>query len=171
MNAQFNPGIVYLKAGDSIKGLIKIRTFDGIKYKENKNSDEVIYYNSALSGFNISYDNELVAYRLKTVGNGFPRRMTFEITGKVNLYSKSVYNPGHSIPGGFAGGGMTVGGGSSTIYFLEIKNKLIRIGPKLKKKHYKLFSNCPAFIEKFNAKDIKKTEITEVIAFYNKKCE
>jgi len=171
MNAQFNPGTVYLKAGDSIKGLIKIRTFDGIKYKENKNSEAIIYYNSALSGFNISFDNELIAYRLKTVGNGFPRRMALESMGKINLYSKSVYNPGHTIPGGFAGGGMSVGGGSSTIYFLEIKNKLLRIGPKLKKKHYNYFSDCAAFIEKFNAKDLRKTEISEVIAFYNNKCE
>ncbi|TYP75313.1 hypothetical protein [Aquimarina intermedia] len=155
VNAQFNKGTVFLKDSTKLEGLVRIKTFGGIKFKSTKDSKSTFYDYKTITGF----DTEGEKYRYIKYQDGFPPRLLKEnIKGKISLYSNEVYNPGHTIPNGFAGGGtgMTFGGGSATIYFILVEDKLQRVGTRLKKKHLKILENCTSLVEKIKKKDLKK---------------
>ncbi len=168
MSAQYNDGIVYLKDSTELKGLIKIRSFGGIKFKPKKDSKATFYDYNLINGF----DTESEKYRYIKHKSGFPPKLLKEnIKGKIYLYSNEVYNPGHTVPNGFAGGGMSFGGGTSIIYFIQVNNKLIRIGARIKKKHLKVFNDCTRLIRKIENREFKKREVYKIIEFYNKNCD
>jgi len=168
-NAQFNKGTVFLKDSTELKGLIRIKTFGGIKFKTTQDSESTDYDYKQITGF----DTDGEKYRYINNQEGFPPILLKEkIKGEISLYSNEVYNPGHSIPNGFAGGGtgMTFGGGSATIYHILVKNKLIRVGTKIKNKHLEILKNCTSLIEKIENKDLKKRDVYEIINYYNNSC-
>src|SRR5690606_31960858 len=169
-NAQFNKGTVFLKDSTELKGLIRIKTFGGIKFKTTQDSESTDYDYKQITGF----DTDGEKYRYINNQEGFPPILLKEkIKGEISLYSNEVYNPGHSIPNGFAGGGtgMTFGGGSATIYHILVKNKLIRVGTKIKNKHLEILKNCTSLIEKIENKDLKKRDVYEIINYYNNSCD
>lgn len=168
-HAQYNEGTAFFKDSTKLKGLIKIKGFGGIKYKTTKDADPITYDYNSVTGFEVDGDT----YRYIKHQEGFAARLLKEnLTGKIYLYSNEVYNPGHSIPNGFGGaGGMMFGGGSSTIYFLLIKDKITRVGAKLKKKHLELFKDCPSLIKKIENKDLKRRNVYDIVKYYNTNCE
>lgn len=169
INAQFNKGTVFLKDSTELKGLIRIKSFGGIKFKTAQDSESTFYDYKQITGF----DTDGEKYRYINNQEGFPPILLKEkIKGKISLYSNEVYNPGHTIPNGFAGGGtgMTFGGGSATIYHILVKDKLIRVGTKIKNKHLEILKNCTSLIEKIENKDLKKRDVYEIINYYNNSC-
>lgn len=163
-NAQYNKGTVVFKDSTYSKGLIKIRTFGGIKFKPNKESEAVNYDYNKIEGFDI--DGEKYLYE-KYVSDISPRLLKERITGKITLYSTDIYSHGNIIPQGFAGSGMSFGGGTATIFYIKTDNELIRIGAKIKKKHLEFFSSCPSLIEKIKERELKKREVFEIITYFN----
>ncbi len=164
-SAQYNNGTVFFKDNTFSKGLIKIKSFGGIKFKSDKNSEAVYYDYNQINGFDVK--GKRYKY-VKYNDNLTPRLFNERIKGKIMLYSNEVYNPGHMVPNS---GGISFGGGTSTIYFIKVKNKLIRIGSKIKKKHIKIFNNCPSLIQKIEKKELKKIHVYKIIAYYNNNCK
>ena len=169
-NAQFNNGTVILKDSTILKGLIRIRTFGGIKFKKTQDSESTNYDYKQITGYNTGGEK----YRYINNEEGFPPILLKEkLKGKISLYSNEVYHPGHTIPNGFAGGGtgITFGGGSATIYHILVKDKLIRVGTKIKKKHLEILKDCTSLIEKIENKDLKKRDVYAIINYYNNSCD
>lgn len=169
-NAQFNKGTVFLKDSTELKGLIRIKAFGGIKFKPTKDSKSTFYDYNTITGFDTAGEK----YRYIKYQDGFgPRLLKENIKGKISLYSNEVYNQGHTIPNGLAGGGvgMTFGGGSATIYFILVEGKLLRVGTRLKKKHLKILENCKSLTAKIKKKDFKKRDVYEIINYYNNSCD
>lgn len=165
-NAQFNKGTVFFKDSTDQKGLVRIKIFGGIKFKTEKDSKSTFYDYNKIIGF----DTDGNKYRYVKNQDGFPPKLYKEnIKGKISLYSKEVSNPG--VPNGFGGGGMTFGGGSATIYYILVKDKLIRVGTRIKKKHLKILKNCTTLIEKIKRKDLKKRDVFDIINYYNNSCD
>ncbi|MCR1025181.1 MULTISPECIES: hypothetical protein [Flavobacteriaceae] len=170
VNAQSDEGTIYLKDSTEIKGLIKIKTFGGVKFKNTIDSEATNYDHKQITGFDTGGEK----YRYINNQEGFPPILLKEkLKGKISLYSNEVYNPGHTIPNGFAGGGtgMTFGGGSATIYHILVKDKLIRVGTKIKKKHLEILKDCTSLIEKIENKDLKKSDVYAIINYYNNSCD
>jgi len=146
-NAQFNKGTVFLKDSTELKGLIRIKAFGGIKFKPTKDSKPSIYDYNTITGFVTAGEK----YRYIKYQDGFgPRLLKENIKGKISLYSNEVYNPGHTIPNGFAGGG---------------------VGTRLKKKHLKILENCKSLTGKIKKKDFKKRDVYEILNYYNNSCD
>ena len=83
-----------------------------------------------------------------------------------NLYLKSLFDStGFVIPGG---AGATFGGGNSTTYFIEKGSIFTEINARIKKKHLKLFNDCPILIEKIKNERIKN--IKRIVILYNNDC-
>jgi hypothetical protein len=161
-NAQFNKGTVYLKDSTKLKGLIKTKTFGGIKYKENDSSDIKTYENSQLNGYDIKDNGVLKRYRYKSV-QGVYRKMKIVQLGKINLYSIFVSNAGSAM-----GMGLPVSEGN--VFFLEKNSMTIRTGAKFKKGKFYLIEDCPSLINKIKNKELKKREVVKIIDYYNKNC-
>ena len=165
-NAQFNSGTIFLKDSTELKGLIRIKSFGGIKFKATKDSKSTFYDYNKISGF----DTDGKKYRYIKNQDGFPPKLFKEvIKGKISLYSKEVYNPG--VPNGFGGVGMNMGGTSATIYYILIEDKLIRVGTRIKKKHLEILKNCPSLIENIKNKVFKKRDVFKIINYYNNNCD
>lgn len=162
VNAQSDEGTIYLKDSTEIKGLIKIKTFGGVKYKANESSDIIEYENSQLNGYDIKENGIIKKYRFKEV-QGVSRRMKIEKLGKINLYSIFVSNSGSAM-------GMGLPTSSGNVYFLEKNNVIIRTGAKFKNGKLYLIEDCPILIDKIKTKEFKKREVIEIIEYYNKKC-
>ncbi|MBL4662199.1 MAG: hypothetical protein JKY22_01225 [Flavobacteriaceae bacterium] len=164
MNAQFKEGTIYLKDSTEIKGLIKFKTFGGVKYKEDEGSDIREYEDSQLSGYDINENGIIKKYRSKKVGANFPRIMKIEKLGKINLYSIFGSNAGSAM-----GLGLPVSEGY--VFFLEKNNITIRTGAKFKNGKLHLIEDCPTLIDKIKKKEFKKRDVIEIIDYYNKKCD
>jgi len=165
VNARYYEGTVYFKNNTTAEGFIKIRVFGGIKFKTNKQADAKLLDYNHIDGFDIEYKR----YRyIKSQHNFPPKLLNQRILGKICLYSNQVTTPGHMVPSGFTGGGMSFGGGTATIYYLKINDKLIKIGTRFKKRHLKILSDCPGLIDKIENKEFHKRDILEIVKFYNK---
>lgn len=172
VNAQFSKGTVFLKDSTKLKGLIRIKSLGGIKFKPTKDSKSKFYDYKKITGFDIEGEK----YRYIKYQAGFaPKLLKEKIKGEISLYSDEFYNPGNAIPTGFAGGGtgMTFGGGGgyTKIYFILVKGNLLRVGTRLKKKHLKIFEKCKSLTEKIKKKDFKKRDVYEIINYYNNSCD
>ncbi|WP_346883446.1 hypothetical protein [uncultured Algibacter sp.] len=166
-NAQFKTGTIFFKDSTSINGLVKTKIFGGVKFKLSKDSKIESYDYKQLYGFNVS--GKKFRY-IKGNYSATPRLLNELTNGKITLYSNQVYNPGHTIPNGFSGGGMTFGGGTSTVYFMKVKGSLVRLGIKVKNKHKIYFKDCPLLIEKIENKELYKFDVLAIINFYNENC-
>lgn len=167
--AQFNEGTIFYKNSTESKGLIRIRTIDGIKFKKTKDSESISYDNRHILGFDTAGET----YRYLQSQTGFSILLKEIIKGKMSLYSNEVTNPGHYIPNGFAGGGtgMPIGGGSATIYHILVDGELIRVGARWKNKHLEILKNCPSLIGKIKDKVLKKRDVYEIVDYYNHSCD
>ncbi|MCL7764434.1 hypothetical protein MPF19_13490 [Polaribacter sp. Z014] len=179
-SAQYKKGIIFLTDSTEIKGLIKVRTLDGIKYKENDSSSVKKLNDRQLIGYNITEDGIETKYRFKKIESKFKNkqrfgpgrkiktdqkiRMKIVRSGKINLYSVFVSNAGSAM-------GMGLPVSSGNLYYIEKDNKTIKLGTKIKSKYYYLFEDCPELIKKIKTKELKHTNLIEIIEYYNKNCD
>lgn len=168
--AQFNPGTVYLKDSTKIKGLIRIKSLGGIKFKPSNDAKSTFYNFNTITGFDTK--GEKYRYLQSQVGYN-PILLKEKISGKISLYSNEIYNPGVIVPTGFTGGGapMSFGGGSATIYYILVENNLQRVGFKLKKKHLEILKDCKSLTEKIEKKYYKRRNVYDIIYYYNNSCD
>lgn len=74
VQAQFNKGTVYLKDATELKGLIRIRAFGGIKFKNTKDAKSTFYDYKQIKEFDTN--GEKYRYILSQVG--FPPKLLKE---------------------------------------------------------------------------------------------
>ena len=164
MNAQYHSGTIYFKNGETKKGFIKKRNFDGIKFKENKNSKTIIYDHNHITG----YDTLIGYYRYKNEYKSSPILFELLTRGKINLYFLQKSSYGFAIPGG---SGATYGGGTSYIYFIEKGERFMKLGYRVNKGNLFYFTDCPILIKKIKSKEIKGSNVYKIIDFYNTRCD
>jgi hypothetical protein len=159
---QYKNGVVYYKNGDTIKGLIKKRMLNGIKFKDSPDSKPVKLNYVKISGFDTKYEK----YRYKKEKKSSPKLVEIILIGKINLYSET-----NTSGGMLMSGGGTFNAGSSTTYFIEKDNEFIKLGKRIKKKHMAYFNDCSILIEKINRKIISRYKPIKIIEFYNQECK
>ena len=164
MNAQYQSGTIYFKNGETKKGFIKKRNHDGIKFKENKDSKLIIYDHNHITG----YDTLIGYYRYKNEYKSSPILFELLTRGKINLYSLQKSSPGSAIPGVV---GATFGGGTSSYYFIEKGERFMKLGYRVNKGNLFYFTDCPILIKKIKSKEIKGSNVYEIIDFYNTHCD
>jgi len=165
VTAQFKKGKIYLKDKTEKTGLIKLRTFGGLKFKDKKDSEIQVYTIKQLSGYDLN--NEQYKY-FKTFENAPTKLLKLETKGnKVDLYSQHVSGPGIiDSNGGFIPGT----GASATLYYIKKHDDIIYLGRRIGNSKFKYFEDCPKLIKKIKAKEIKKRHITKIVNFYNEQC-
>lgn len=168
-NAQFYEGTIILNDSTEIKGLVKIKTLGGVKFKSTEDADPIDYNHKQIIGFN-RYGKK---YRyVKIQDESLPKLLRESLQGKVSLYFNQVKIVGStSPPGSISGPGVLYDGGVKTIYFILINDKLIRVGTKMKKKHLDLLKNCTGLMEKMKNKDYRKNDVYKIIRYYNNQCD
>ncbi|XMO87557.1 hypothetical protein AAFN75_04580 [Algibacter sp. AS12] len=166
----YEKAIVYFTDGTSEKGLIKRRSFGGIKFRENLDSKPETYDSSNVTGYDDLNTNE--KYRYKTVGD-FTMLMKIVQLGELNLFV--VYKSSGSMPMGMGGANtgmpmMSMGYGGSNVYYIEKNDNTVNIGRKIRKNEWHLFEDCPVLLEKLKQKELSKGAIEDIVDFYNSKC-
>ena len=163
-SAQYERGTIYLKDGSTKQGLIKNRNSKDIKFKETGDSEIMTYDYNYISG----YDTTDRFFRYKSEYKSSPILYELLTRGKINLYSLKKSSPGFAIP---EGGGATFGGGASSIYFIEKEERFMKLGRKVNKGNLFYFTDCQILIKKIKSKEIKGTNVYNIIDFYNTSCD
>ncbi len=169
---------LYFRDGTIIEGLIKFTLFeDQIKFRKNKKSEKIIYDYKVLKKFETTEEGESVEYHYKI--NKSSRYITYPLVklvekGKKSLYSKQGWV--YSAPMGPSGG---VGQSYPvTIHYISdnesdfiynISSKKVFRG-KFKKAGAEYFKDCQSLSEKISSKELKYTDIVEIIKYYNENC-
>ncbi|MFI1745141.1 hypothetical protein [Thalassobellus sediminis] len=158
----YEKGIIYFKDGTSEEGLIKSKSFGGVKFRESLDSKPQSYDYNDIEGYDIT-EHGSVKYRYKKVGD-FHKIMKVIRLGKMNLYSVFVSNAGTA-------GAMGLPSSQGNIYYIEKNQKVVNIGSKIRKNEWYLFEDCPILLEKIKKKEFKKYEIFKIVNFYDTKCK
>lgn len=167
--AQYSPGTVYFKDNSTSEGLIKVKMFEGIKFKIKEDTEVVDYTSKQIKG----YDVKGWQFRyVESNSSDKPKFLKLILEGEISLYNSEVYSSGLPNSNGSSQGGITfgIGPGTSKIYFIKVNDELIKLGTKLKKKHLTIFENCPTLIEKIKNKEFKKWDFYDIIEYYNEDC-
>jgi len=182
-NSQNQKATLYLKTGDTIHGLAKIKAFGKIKFRYNKKSKKEIYSPYQLIKFDIIQQGSKTTNIYKYVqGNQLStsrKCMTLITEGKIDLYRISVSGTHPSM--GFGGGGM---GGMTVSYSMDnyyvskddsdVVTKLTTVGTffgkSFKKAASEYFSDCQDLVDRIQNKTYRKRDIEEIVRFYNTKC-
>lgn len=169
-SAQFHPGKVFFKDSTSKEGLILRRTFGGIKFKTDEDSKVTKYSSADIDGYDIN-EHRFRYVKLMYVEN--PLLMNLVLTGKITLYTEILSNPNM-----FSGSNldrmakeMILSGEGPSIYYIKVKNKVIRLGTKLSKDKIKIFKDCPSLIQKIENEELKRRNIYKIVEYYNQNCE
>jgi hypothetical protein len=177
--AQKTNGTIYFKDGTNKKGYIKITQNDKIKFKKNKNSEDIIKY-SSIEIEKVEIEHEKYGKKIlfyKKVESPFQnsnKLLPKLIDGKVNLYLDIVFNGQNGV--------------SHDYYADKEKGTLTKIWPVglfangSEKVISEYFKDCPellkllkreAFRKFVKMKKGNKTQfrLEEIVKYYNNKCE
>ena len=170
VNAQYEYATLILKDGTELKGQLKRRNFaSSIKFKKNYNSEPTVYETKELIGYNI----DKTQYRFIVPNfNYTPVLTTLEKEGYYNLYKSTInYTSVAPAAGGFGGAGMGMSG-TAIIYYISGPQGVFKLGKRLgNKKLKKYFNDCPDLLTKIKKKEIKKSQVKNIVEFYNTKCK
>jgi hypothetical protein len=170
MGAQFQKGTVLFKNNTSKEGYIKIRSHDGLKFKENEDDKPIIYSHLQVIGFDI--DETKYRYVKRNSIDVEPVILKEMIHGTIVLYEKEIQGGETSM--GFGPDSnllpVTVDRKSSIVYYMFVNEKLIKIGRKIKNRHLKILKDCPELVSKIKNKEIHKTNVITAIDYYNEHC-
>ncbi|WP_053990574.1 hypothetical protein [Mangrovimonas sp. TPBH4] len=168
-HAEYNRGTVFFKDGSISKGLIKIKTEGGIKFKVNENAEIAEYDYHSIDGF----DTEGKHYKYILVHDKeAPRLLNETLKGSITLYCDEMYNQNSNFPNAASvTSNMFIGGNNGApCYFIKVNDDVIRIGIRIKKKHLKIFSSCESLMDKIENKELKKRNVRGIISYYNEHC-
>lgn len=169
MNAQYDKATIQFVNNTSKEGFVKIRSYEGVKFKETEDGEVVVYNQNQIIGFDI----DGVKYRyVITNNNDIPPILREVIKGKASLYATDM-SAGSSS--------MSFGSGSNlaplqfqhesrTVYHLLIDNRLYDVGTKLKKRHLKKLNDCPELISQIEKGLQSPKNVVMTIEFYNEQC-
>lgn len=167
MQAQYQKATILFKNDTSKEGYIKVRTNEGVKFKETEEDQPVVYTHKHIIG----YDVDELKYRyVRSNGYGDPSLFIEMEKGKIILYG-TYWQGGGSMGFGPGISSVQVDGPSYYTYHMLIDGRFIRIGTKLKKRHRKMFKDCPELVKRLENGQISDKSIPEAIEFYNENCD
>lgn len=166
LHAQYSEGKIYFKNDSVSKGLIRVKTFGGIKFKTSENSEPLEYDYKTILG----YDVKGWQYRYeKKKETRKPELFKLILEGKITIYEGKVYKPNtQTIDDSFSEVNSLMDW--QTVYFIKANSKLIKVINKFKKKQLEIFQDCAELIEKIKQKELKKWQIYDIVEFYNEDC-
>ncbi|WP_053976662.1 hypothetical protein [Mangrovimonas xylaniphaga] len=167
--AEYNRGTVFFKDGSLSKGLIKIKTEGGIKFKVNEDAEVVEYDYHSIDGF----DTEGKHYKYILVQDKEAPKLLHEtLKGSITLYCDEMYNQNFNFPNAATvmASMSTKGNNDASYYYIKVNDDIIRIGMRIKKKHLKIFSSCTSLMDKIESKELKRRNVEGIIAYYNEHC-
>lgn len=167
--AEYNNGTVFFKDGSTSRGLIKIKTEGGIKFKIDQDAEVAEYDYHSIDGF----DTEGKHYKYVLIHDDKAPRLLYEkLKGSITLYCDERYNQNNNFPNAATVmASMSTGGDNdSHYYFIQVNDNTIRIGTRIKKKHLKIFSSCPSLMKKIEDKELERRNVQGIIAYYNEHC-
>ncbi len=178
LNAQKLNGTIYFKDGTIKNGLIKITNNEKIKFKTNKDSEDITTYSSIeVDKVEIEFEKNRKEIRVyKDIENLFQygeKLLTLLVEGKVNLYIDMLH----------------VDNGVQLVYYVDKKKeKLTKIYPVgflgngSDKAISEYFNDCPALIELLEREAFRKFvrmkkglksqyRLEEIVKYYNRECD
>lgn len=165
--AQYHKGTVYFKGDSTSTGLIRVKTFEGVKFKRSKEAEHVDYSREQIQG----YDVKGWQYRyIKKKPGATPKLYKLLIDGKVSLYADTPKSPSHLIADS-PPNSVSIMINPYEIYYLKIEDMLYKVVNMLTKKHIEAFKDCPILIEKIENNEFKKWEVYDIVEFYNYDCQ
>lgn len=185
-NAQKTKMILNYKDGKSVEGYGKLVSEKKIKFKTSRKAKaKKLSYDDLKSVTDIKYysDDGIETYEFIAIKDGKIKLLERTLQGKVTLYRRVRITGGAYMPmggGGFGGGNM-MWTGSNIIknYYVKRKGESVATHLGSNQLFTKSFKNamsdyvkdCPKLVNKIESKELKKRDLTEIIDFYNTKCE
>lgn len=177
--AQKAPGTIYFLDGTSISGTVKVTSGD-IKYWASPTAKPDVYDYGGATGVSLTNDKgEQIKYEYVYFDfRKTPLLLKVEKEGYLTLYSdSSSYYAGPAA--GMPGGGMGMGGGSTSTYYLKKKND--KLGQwylcfgYISKINFtnvieSYFKDCKAIQDKYANGEFRKKHYMEIVDFYNQNC-
>lgn len=181
--SQKGSGTIFFKGGKTLQGTIKIAVGDIVKYKKDKKSKKVKYSFKDIDRIEMYRGSDLDTYVfLKIKDQDNPKVLEEIETGRVNLYRIVTEGTTAGMPmmNGM-GGGMVMGMGHSyslkSYYTLkqgEVEATYLGstrwFSKNFKKAASEYFNDCPTLVEKIQNREFKKSDIREIVDFYNTSC-
>ncbi|WP_438961369.1 hypothetical protein [Nonlabens sp.] len=166
MQAQYQKATILFKNNSVKEGYIKVRANEGVKFKETEEDQPVVYTHKHIVG----YDVDGLKYRyVRSNGYGDPSLFIEMEKGKIILYG-TYWQGGSTMSFGPGTQSRHVDGEPYYTYHMLINGNFIRIGTKLKKRHRKMFKDCPALVKRLENGRISSKSIPQAIEFYNENC-
>jgi hypothetical protein len=170
VNAQFQKATILLKNNTSKEGFLKVRSHDGINFKEKEGDKPVVYNHLQVLGFNVG--EAKYRYVKRNTADNEPRILREMIYGTIILYAIETqggegymtFGPGGNLPP------VLVSRKPSISYYMLKNEKLIKIGKKIRNRHLKKLKDCPVLVAKIKNEEIHRTNIITAIEFYNQNC-
>ena len=162
--------IIYFKDSTTLAGYGKMNSDNDITFKLNDESEPIVYKKELIDKFQI--EDRLYQYKLTKNKPTSGHWLRIIIEGKVNLYEKDdTYYYAYttkSMPSG----------ATVVSYYLEREGEIKiykitshgEISKNFKKSASRYFKDCPELVKKIKDNTFKKTDIEEVVQFYNSIC-
>jgi hypothetical protein len=170
-------GTIFFKDGKTLRGHLKRSSNDEIKYKLLLNDKKKIYDYKTVKKISFDKNKKTLHYKHD---KQYVYLLEKKIEGKLDLYFKLGFNPGHMGPNG-----MMMGGSHYMIYYIgkEDSDAVDELSGNVNSKDFWLYfskyiADCKYIIEKVkDKKSIKKnfknksTRLVDMITYYNSHCE
>lgn len=166
--SQYQKGTLLFKNNTTKEGFIKVRSHDGIKFKENEDDKPIVYNHFQVNSFII--DGATYSYVKRNENDNGPQILKEVLKGTINLYVTDIQGGEYFTAFGNSELPIMMTAPSSSNYYMVINNKLIKIGRKLRNRHLKMLKDCPSLIAQINQEEILKRNVVTAIDFYNSNC-
>ncbi len=170
-NAQnFNDAEVFFSNGKSLKGYGKIG-FRRFVFKKDKDGPTIGYKHIGIDSIQIFRGDSITTYQFKRDKQEVYLMRVIE-SGEATLLKNTISGNTYSPQFGF----QSVGG---TTYYISKKGDLETtsiytegavIDKSFRRTMAKVFKSCPSLIEKLENKEYKKSDVREVVGYFNKNC-
>jgi len=189
--AQSNKATIFYKNGDSIQGFIKRINFDDIRFSKSKKGKYKWLKSEGLDRLLIYSENGIqerhyVEYKKKPNSKKSKTRLvTLAVKGKVNYYIEH-YNLGSGFKNDGKSFGMSQnfyydkGFNQASLYVKRNTEKYVTLlstsgqvvfSKNFKKSTSEYFKDCPELVAKIQSGYYKKANVTEMVEYYNERCE
>jgi len=191
VNAQKQRATLFLRNGDTIKGLAKITIGDDIIYRKDRKSQKQTYNSKYLKGIRINSQGITKYFEYKLVKkkntSAIPKLMTVISKGKIDLYriNKTGVTYTNNGFGNNEVGSNNFGGFTSMPYSInnyyvgrkesDFVERLTSTGTwfdkSFKKAASEYFKDCLKLVKMIQDKTFTKRDLEEIVEFYNDECE
>ncbi len=178
--AQRSKAILFFKDGTEKEGFGKLNSQKQIKFRTERKAEVVKYSFDVLDRAKIYTNNGIHEYTLRMVkGDTVPTILEIVKIGRISLYKKVKEGMNTMQYGNGYGQTMSMHHYSIKNYYVQKEGEemVTHLGStglfskNFKKAASNYFGSCPKLAERINNKELKKSDILEIVRLYNKQCE